>query len=251
MNRRTFLKQTGAFSAALLLPACLNKVKEKKKNPYLLVVSGWQDVNIGDIAHTPGLLHILQMHLPDATITLWKRSKSEKVEALLKKNFPNIEILYGNPDKDFTVTDNKILEAINRADVFIHGSGPSVVAANCLEAWRKITDKPFGTYGTTIQDISPSLKNLLDDASFVFTRETASIGKLKEVGVTKPEIRFVPDATFALNIQNEENAHSFLTANNLEDRKFICVIPRLRKTPYWLIRRKSYTEEQIAEDGIE
>ena len=235
MNRRTFLKQTGAFSAALLLPACLNKVKEKKKNPYLLVVSGWQDVNIGDIAHTPGLLHILQMHLPDATITLWKRSKSEKVEALLKKNFPNIEILYGNPDKDFTVTDNKILEAINRADVFIHGSGPSVVAANCLEAWRKITD------------ISPSLKNLLDDASFVFTRETASIGKLKEVGVTKPEIRFVPDATFALNIQNEENAHSFLTANNLEDRKFICVIPRLRKTPYWLIRRKSYTEEQIAE----
>ena len=203
MNRRTFLKQTGAFSAALLLPACLNKVKEKKKNPYLLVVSGWQDVNIGDIAHTPGLLHILQMHLPDATITLWKRSKSEKVEALLKKNFPNIEILYGNPDKDFTVTDNKILEAINRADVFIHVSGPSVVAA--------------------------------------------SIGKLKEVGVTKPEIRFVPDATFALNIQNEENAHSFLTANNLEDRKFICVIPRLRKTPYWLIRRKSYTEEQIAE----
>ena len=57
MNRRTFLKQTGAFSAALLLPACLNKVKEEKKNPYLLVVSGWQDVNIGDIAHTPGLLH--------------------------------------------------------------------------------------------------------------------------------------------------------------------------------------------------
>lgn len=25
------------------------------------------------------------------------------------------------------------------------------------------------------------------------------------------------------------------------------MIPRLRKTPYWLIRRKSYTEEQIAE----
>ena len=108
MNRRTFLKQTGAFSAALFLPACLNKVKEEKKNPYLLVVSGWQDVNIGDIAHTPGLLHILQTHLPEATITLWKRSKSEKVEALLKKNFPEIEILYGNPDKDFTITDSRL-----------------------------------------------------------------------------------------------------------------------------------------------
>lgn len=245
INRRTFLKQTGVLSAVMLLPSCLNKVKEQKKNPYLLVVSGWQDVNIGDIAHTPGLLHILQTHLPEATITLWKRSKSEKVEDLLKKNFPKIEILYGNPDKDFKITDIKLLEAIDRADVFIHGSGPSVVAANCLEAWRKITDKPFGTYGTTIQDIWPSLKNLLEDASFIFTRETASIGKLKEAGVTKPEIRFVPDATFALNIQDEENARSFQATNHLEDRKFICVVPRLRKTPYWLIRRESYTEEQI------
>lgn len=239
------MKQTGVLSAVMLLPSCLNKVKEQKKNPYLLVVSGWQDVNIGDIAHTPGLLHILQTHLPEATITLWKRSKSEKVEALLKKNFPKIEILYGNPDKEFTITDGKLLEAIDRADVFIHGSGPSVVAANCLEAWRKITDKPFGTYGTTIQDIWPSLKNLLEDGSFIFTRETASIGKLKEAGVTKPEIRFVPDATFALNIQDEENARSFQATNHLEDRKFICVVPRLRKTPYWLIRRESYTEEQI------
>ena len=247
MNRRAFLKQAGIFSAAIFLPSCLNKVKEQKKNPYLLVVSGWQDVNIGDIAHTPGLLHILQTYLPEATITLWKRSKNEKVEALLKKNFPKIDILYGNPDKDFTITDGRLLEAIDRADVFIHGSGPSVVAANCLEAWRKITDKPFGIYGTTIQDISPSLKNLLEDASFVFTRETASIGKLKEAGITKPEIRFVPDATFALNIYDEESARAFLIANDLEDRKFICVIPRLRKTPYWLIQRESYTERQIEE----
>lgn len=247
INRRTFLKQTSVLSAAMLLPSCLNKVKKEKKNPYLLVVSGWQDVNIGDIAHTPGLLHILQTHLPEATITLWKRSKSEQVEALLKKNFPKIEIIYGNPDKNFTITNSKILEVIERADVFIHGSGPSVVAANCLEAWRKITNKPFGTYGTTIQDISPSLKNLLEDASFVFTRETSSIEKLKEAEITKPEIRFVPDATFALDIYDEENARSFLTANHLEERKFICVIPRLRKTPYWLIRRKNYTEKQIAE----
>jgi len=33
--------------------------------------------------------------------------------------------------------------------------------------------------------------------------------------------------------------------HNLEKRKFICVIPRLRKTPYWLIRPQNYTQEQI------
>ncbi|MCK7536068.1 MAG: hypothetical protein MZV63_36325 [Marinilabiliales bacterium] len=28
---------------------------EGKNNPVIMIVSGWQDVNIGDIAHTPGL----------------------------------------------------------------------------------------------------------------------------------------------------------------------------------------------------
>lgn len=250
MNRRVFLKQASILSGAALLPSCLNSIKNKKSNPHLLVVSGWQDVNIGDIAHTPGLLHLLETQLPNATITLWKRSKSEIVEALLKKNFPAITIVYGNPDKAFAIKEAELLAEMSRADVFIHGSGPSVVASNCLEAWRKITPKPFGIFGTTIQDISPSLKNLLNDASFVFTRETASIEKLKQAGITKPEIRFVPDATFALNIHDEEKANTFMTENGLEKRKFICVIPRLRKTPYWLIRPQSYTEDQIKETTV-
>jgi hypothetical protein len=28
-------------------------------------------VNIGDIAHTPGMLALLERHLPEAEITLW------------------------------------------------------------------------------------------------------------------------------------------------------------------------------------
>ena len=27
----------------------------------ILMLSAWQDVNIGDIAHTPGMLHVLEM----------------------------------------------------------------------------------------------------------------------------------------------------------------------------------------------
>ena len=54
-------------------------------------------------------------------------------------------------------------------------------------------------------------------------------------------------ATFALNIQNEDKAKSFLARNELEYKKFICVVPRLRKTPYWQIRKSNYTEKQIAE----
>lgn len=245
IDRRTFIKQTALLSGVFLWPSCLQKLKAGGKNSTILVVSGWQDVNIGDIAHTPGLLYLLETCFPEATITLWKRSKSDDVEKLLKSNFPLVDIVYGNPEKDFSIQDDRLLRAINEADVFIHGSGPSVVAANCLEAWRKLTDKPFGLFGTTIQDISPDLKKLLDQASFIYTRETASIARLKRAGVSAAEIRFVPDATFALHIRNDDRADAFMKDNGLEDRKFICVIPRLRKTPYWLIRPQNYTEKQI------
>jgi len=173
LNRRDFIKLMGITTGAVFLPSCLANTKGKAS--HLLVVSGWQDVNIGDIAHTPGLLHVLRTFLPDATITLWKRSKSDEVEAFLKKNFPEVEIIYGNPEKDYSIQNEALIKAIEKADMLIHGSGPSVVAANCLEAWRKITPKPFGIFGTTIQDISPKLKDLLDSAAFVFTRETSSI----------------------------------------------------------------------------
>ena len=38
-------------------------------------------------------------------------------------------------------------------------------------------------------------------------------------------------------------AAAFLRANGLEDGKFLCCIPRLRKTPYWKIHGKAMTAE--------
>jgi hypothetical protein len=74
-----------------------------KDNPTILVVSGWQDVNIGDIAHTPGLLHVLKTFVPNAKIILWKRSSGEAVAFLLNSNFPLVKIIYGEVDKDKNV----------------------------------------------------------------------------------------------------------------------------------------------------
>lgn len=54
LNRRQFIQQSSLVSAAALLPFLVQATK--KENPVLLITSGWQDVNIGDIAHTPGLL---------------------------------------------------------------------------------------------------------------------------------------------------------------------------------------------------
>ncbi len=67
LNRREWLKQTGIIAAGLALSNLLT-ARTSKKNPTILLVSGWQDVNIGDIAHTPGLLHVLETFLPEAKI---------------------------------------------------------------------------------------------------------------------------------------------------------------------------------------
>src|SRR5215203_2003914 len=104
INRRHWLKQAGIISAGLLLPEIIFALS-KKTNPTILLVSGWQDVNIGDIGHTPGLLHVFETFLPKATIVLWKKSRGEEVKQLLNKNFPKVKIVYGSVNAD-KVSDN-------------------------------------------------------------------------------------------------------------------------------------------------
>lgn len=216
------------------LSACSAKKTEPKT---ILLVSGWQDVNIGDIAHTPGLIHVLNTFIPDANIILWEKNASEEVENLIHKHFPKIRVIKGAVDKDSIVENQEILDAFKEADIMIHGSGPYVVGQPHLEAWLKYTEgKPFGIFGTTIEKIDDRLKNLLSKASFIYTRETQSIEALKKEGITGDHIAFAPDATFFLNIHDEEKATTFLKENNLEDGKYICAIPRLRKTPYYKIK---------------
>lgn len=246
LTRRDWIKKTGSFAAGLALSdmilGCVSK-----RNPVILVVSGWQDVNIGDIAHTPGLLHILESFLPEARIILWKRSTGEEVKKLLNKNFPDVRIIYGSLNEAKETDSPEVLEAMKGADIMLHGSGPSLVGADNLACWMKHSDKPFGVFGTTLEKPGEYHLGILRKASFIFTRETLSIEHLKNAGLEGPNIKFAPDATFYLNIRDEEKAGQFLAANGLEEKKFICVIPRLRYTPYHLIRpdRSGWTDEKI------
>lgn len=244
MQRRQFLHQTAALTmGAILTPPILNATG--KDNPTILVVSGWQDVNIGDIAHTPGLLHILETYIPEAKIILWKKSKGEEVAALLHKNFPKVNIVYGNVNKENRVENQEVLVAFKQADIMVHGSGPSVVGQVNLEAWQLHNKKPFGIFGVTIQEINPVLKDLLQKASFIYTRETKSLEVLENAGISGDNVSFAPDATFFLDIQDQGTADQFLLDNQLEERKFICVIPRLRVTPYYKINQVNWSEDRI------
>lgn len=217
----------------VLIPATLSSLfATGKKNPVILLVSGWQDVNIGDIAHTPGLLHVLQTFLPQAKIILWKKSNGAEVKNLLNTNFPKVNILYGGVNAEKNASNPEIMRAFEEADLMIHGSGPLLVGADNLACWMKHTSKPFGVFGTTLQAPSEYHQSILKKAAFIYTRETKSIGDLKKVGISGSHIQFAPDATFYINLQDRAKANQFLSEKGLEDKKFICAVPRLRYTPY-------------------
>lgn len=246
IHRKKFIRDISlAFSGSLLIPHILQD--RRKDSPLILIVSGWQDVNIGDIAHTPGLLHILQTFIPQAEVILWKRSNGSKAEQMLRKYFPHVKIIYGRVNADKSVDNPEITEAFKKADIMIHGSGPAVVGQSNLEAWTKYSNKPFGIFGTTIQQVNDNLKSLLKKSLFIYTRETASLKVLEAAGLSGKHIAFVPDATFYMNVHDDVKANRFLSDNNLDPQKFICAIPRLRITPYYKIRpgNAGWTTERI------
>ncbi len=212
--------------------------------PKILVRSSWQTVNIGDIAHTPGILGILQKHFAEAEITLWPSRLDNGVEEILLREFPKLKIAPQNSDA--------LKLAFKECDFLLHGSGPSIVAEKDLIRWDEETGKPYGIYGITFPMKSSSSTvgrskdemarsvDVLSRAQFVFFRDSKSLALAKRLGAKSPVMEFGPDAAFACDLRDSEKAEAFLTANGLEEGKYLCCIPRLRYTPYWKI--KSYVK---------
>lgn len=214
-----------------------------KRPRTILLRSSWQTVNIGDIGHTPGALTLIERYLPDAEVILWPTSVGNGVDVMLMKRFPRLKIVTCRLDRDGKPLDDATRDAFARADLMVHGSGPSVVAAKHLAAWHKATGKPYGVYGVTVGTVTEDLRDLLSGAAFVFCRDTVSLEVIKSKGVRSPVMEFAPDATFAIDLRDDARAAVYLKAAGLEDRRFICAIPRLRHTPYYRIRGTPPTAE--------
>lgn len=230
MSRRQLLQQSLVAAGALSLPRGL--FAEDKKPRHILLRSSWQTVNIGDIGHTPGLLRLLELHVPKAKVTLWPSKVDRGVDKLLLKTFPWLNIAEGSIDKEGKPTSEALKNAFDSCDFLLHGSGPSIVALSHVMAWHKATSKPFGIYGVTITTINQSTKDLLAKAAFMYCRDTHSLEYLKDQEVACPIMEFAPDSTFAIHLRDDERAAAYLKENGLEERRFLCAIPRLRYTPY-------------------
>lgn len=234
MLRREFLQASLISSLAAALPAA------ESRAPRILLRSSWQIVNIGDIAHTPGVLALIEQHIPGAEVILWASGDlSPEVAEMEYHRFPQLKIVKGSLGSDGKASNADLAHAVEWADFFLHGSGPSLVAAKDLAAFVKHTGKPFGVYGITYgQQPSDDQKSLLNSARFLYFRDSVSLDFAKQSGIDCPIMEFAPDGAFACDLRNDEKAVEFLRANDLEEGKFLCCLSRLRNSPYWVIPEK-------------
>lgn len=226
--------------------------------PRILLRSSWQIVNIGDIAHTPGLIALLERDLPGAEVVLWAGDDlSDEVAAMEHRRFPSLRIVKGRIGADGSAANPDLAAALAWCDVLVHGSGPSLVARQDVEAFVRHVGKPFGVFGITWDGSDPSEAGLLSKAGFVYFRDSVSLERARQCGVSCPVMGFGPDAAFACDLRDDARADAFLRDNGLEDGRFACCIARLRYTPYWTLgrgpvvpERHARNEAMIEQDGI-
>ena len=220
------------------------------RSPRILLRSSWQVVNIGDVAHTPGVLALIEKHIPHAEVRLWASNDlSDEVAAMEHRRFPSLKIVKGRISPDGKATSPELADALEWCDFLLHGSGPSLVAYNDVSAFSKHVQKPFGVYGITYSGADKEQQDLLSQSDFIFFRDSVSLAKAKSDGITSPIMKFGPDGAFAVDLRNDRAAEEFMASNGLDAGKFVCCIPRLRNTPYWLIRNKPMTDVDRAKDA--
>ncbi len=237
-SRRHFVTTTSA--AALAAPLAFGESKPKA----ILLRSSWQDVNIGDIAHTPGMIEIIETYLPGVRVILWPNQMNSSVASMLYKNYPTLKIIKGDL-KNGEPYERDLNQAFEDADLFLHGSGAGFYTHSHMQAWSKLTGKPYGVFGITVSSVQDRHKKILQGADFLFCRETHSIKNLKQATISEPIIDFAPDATFSLDLSDDARAAAYMKKNGLVENEFICCVPRLRYTPYHLMRMTSWSDEDV------
>ena len=279
MNRRSFLTAAAVATTAAFPRGLFAATARAGRPPRILLRSSWQSVNIGDIGHTPGALSLIEKHFPEAEVTLWPGNLGHGSRELLTKSYPRLKIVEGSLDAEQKPNNAALAKAWEETDLYLSGSGSGFPASNHAVAFQKATGKPVGVFGVSTDPISgigggrdpeggtlkslreralnlppthlaADLRFIIDRAAFFFCRDTISRDYLKAQGVKTPILEFGPDAQLGMHLRDDAKGFAWLKERGLEDGKFICVIPRLRYTPYYKIRNTPRTPDDDVRDAI-
>jgi polysaccharide pyruvyl transferase WcaK-like protein len=229
MLRRTFLSAAGVSAAA---------APPRKK---ILLRTGWQMRNIGDVCFTPAMLAALARYIPEADVTCWASNIDESGRKLIRRDFPGVPILDGKLTTGGAPTPPQLQRAFAETDLFLYNSGMVInYGLHGVHDWEKTLGsvlpfylagnlgKPYGTWAQTFDTFAPPspivLKNVLSNAKFLFTRDSLSIGVLKDAGIAGPHIAYAPDIAFQYRQRNEPAAEAFLRSEGLERGRFLVAI---------------------------
>jgi polysaccharide pyruvyl transferase WcaK-like protein len=250
----------------------------EKRRPRILLRSSWQSVNIGDVGHTPGALSLLNKHFPEAEITLWPGRLGHGSRDLLTRGYPELKIVEGSVDADGRPTP-ELARVWNECDLYLSGSGSGFPASHHAVAFHQATGKPVGVFGVSTDPISgfgdgrqpeggtlkeirskalrlppdhlpANLRYIIDRAAFFFCRDTISRDYLAAQKVKTPILEFGPDAQLGMHIRDDRKGLAYMNQNGLAEGRFICVIPRLRYTPYYRINNTPRVATDDVKDAI-
>ncbi len=236
--------------------------------PRILLRSSWQSVNIGDIGHTPGALRPAREALSRSRNHAVAGRPGPRFARAADEGLSAAEDRRGQPRRRAARRpDAGAGEGLGRS-----GSLPERLRLRLPRAAaRRRVSEGDGQAGRRLRrqhrsDLrhrrriaSPKaarsnrsrakaaqaaadaprrrgLRYIIDRAAFFFCRDTISRDYLKAQGVKTPILEFGPDAQLGMHLRDDAKGFAWLKEHGLEEGKFICVIPRLRYTPYYQIR---------------
>lgn len=233
MTRRSLISTAAVASA---LPA------QSRRRPSILLISGWNLYNIGDVAITPGFLRLVQNHFPEAKVTVLLQTYPQELGDYLKQRFPDVNII-PNEFKGGEKLSPAMEEAFRGADLLVLNSGMTLSYGYYGSSWDGYIPRllaflkasemgvPFGIFGHSFDKIDPPAdilyRDVLSRAAFIYTRDSESLKVLHKTGVKAKEMGFGPDSTFAFDLRPESDARDFLAAHQVEAGKYTAFIPRL------------------------
>lgn len=236
LTRRTLMQMPAALAARR------EALAAQPRAPHICLISGWNLLNIGDVAITPGFLRLVAQHFPEARVTLFAASYAAELAAFLKPKFPDLDVMpfEFKPGVALSAAFEKTLAS---ASLLVLNSGMTLSYGYYGLEWEKYIPRmlafmkaralkiPYGIYGHSFDRIDPHADvlyaDVLSPAAFVYTRDSASLEMLRRAGVKCPEMAFAPDSTFGFDLRDEERARLFLERHRLEPGRFLAFIPRL------------------------
>lgn len=273
MNRRDFVG-TLIGGAALSAVAPPLRAAAAPIHPRILLREALQFENIGDSGRVPGTIRLFYQHLPQAEVTLWPWALHEREREILKRAFPRLRMVEGEIDARGKASNADLAEAWATANFF---TSPAKNARTYVEwaatgrpygffgsAFDPITDRATRPGGATLDELKEAIdrvpagaferkfgvRALYEKASFIFCRDTLSLRFLRQQKLRPGQLDFGPEGCFAIAVRDETRADEWLRRQGLKGEDYLCVVPRLRYTPYYRVKNLPRAKTDYAVDAL-